>query len=124
VSPDAAAVLAAAERRAAALVAGDAGALTSLHHEQLRWTTHRGEVLDRDAYVRGNTAGDLVWRAQALEEPEVVVVGDTAVLRATVVDDVERGGAAHRHRLLLTQTWIRGGGGDWTCLAAHASAAA
>ena len=40
-------VLAAAEARAVALAAGDADALRELHHQDLRWTTHRGEVLDR-----------------------------------------------------------------------------
>jgi Domain of unknown function (DUF4440) len=61
-------VVAAAERRARALVERDAETLRALHHPDLRWTTHRGAVLDRDAYVRANTEGALVWRAQALED--------------------------------------------------------
>ena len=119
---DAADVLAAARRRALALVERDAVALSELHHPDLRWTTFRGTVLDRDGYVRGNTESDLVWLAQTLEGAEVVVEGDTAVLTAIVHDDVERRGARETFSLRLTQTWIRSGGG-WRCLAGHAGPA-
>ena len=116
----AAEVLAAAEARARALAAGDAAALRELHHPQLRWTTHRGEVLDRDRYIAGNTSGELVWHAQSLEDAEVDVTGDTAVLTATVVDDVTRDGDRATFRLRLTQTWVRDENG-WRCLSGHAS---
>jgi hypothetical protein len=115
-------VVAAAERRARALVERDAEALRALHHAELRWTTHRGAVLDREAYVRGNTEGALVWRGQRLEDVDVVVVGETAVLTGIAVDDVERGGVAATNRLRLTQVWVRGGRG-WTCVAGHAGPA-
>ena len=116
---DASDVLAAAERRAQALVDRDSVTLTDLHHPDLRWTTFRGEVLDRDGYVRGNTQGSLVWRAQRLEEPIVVGEGDTAVLTAVVHDEVERDGASETLSLRLTQTWVRTADG-WKCLAGHA----
>ena len=112
-------VVAAAERRAHALVDRDREALLALHHPELRWTTHRGDVLDRERYVRGNTEGDLVWRAQRLEDVEVTVAGDAAVLTAVVVDEVEQDGAAVTNRLRLTQVWTRDGDG-WVCLAGHA----
>jgi ketosteroid isomerase-like protein len=113
-------VLAAAEARARALAAGDADALRELHHPDLRWTTHRGEVLDRDRYIAGNTSGELVWHAQRLEDASVAVTGDTAVLTASVVDDVSRAGDRSTFRLHLTQTWVRDENG-WRVLAAHAS---
>ncbi len=112
-------VLAAARRRSQALVARDADALRALHHPALKWTTHRGETKDRDAYVAGNTQTDLVWRAQALERTEIAIVGDTAILTAIVYDEFERGGEPHSHRMHLSQTWVRGADG-WVCLAAHA----
>jgi ketosteroid isomerase-like protein len=116
---DAAEVLAAARRRAQALVARDAAALTALHHPALQWTTFRGAVLDRAAYVRSNTAGDLVWRAQELVDPVVAVADETAVLTAVARDDVERDGRLESYTLRLTQTWVRGETG-WRCLAGHA----
>ena len=119
---DEAEVLAAAHRRARALVERDAGTLVELHHPELRWTTFLGDVLDRARYVRGNTEGDLVWRAQRLADPEVVVAGDTAILTAMVQDEVERDGVSQTFSLRLTQTWIRSADG-WVCLAGHAGPA-
>jgi hypothetical protein len=112
-------VLDAARRRSQALVARDPDALRALHHPALRWTTHRGETKDRDAYVAGNTQTDLVWRDQRLEDPQVTVIGDTAILVAVVYDAFERGGEPHEHRMHLSQTWVRDPSG-WVCLAAHA----
>jgi len=95
-------VIAAALRRADALAAGDADGLTALLHPSLRWTTFTGDVLTRDEYVTGNTAGGLTWRSQRLHDPVVVVVGDTAVLTAVVTDEVRRGGHDETNRLRLT----------------------
>jgi hypothetical protein len=100
-------VLAAAARRSAALVARDPVVLAELHHPDLRWTTHRGDVRDRAAYIAGNTEGDLVWRAQDLLEAEVLVVGDTAVLVGVVHDEFERDGEPGASDLPLTLTWVR-----------------
>ena len=112
-------MLAAAARRARALADGDAEALRALHHPELRWTTYRGDVLDRETYVRGNTDGSLRWLAQRLEDATVVVAGDAAVLTAVVVDEVERDGLRQTFRLRLTQTWVRDGDG-WAVLSGHA----
>jgi ketosteroid isomerase-like protein len=112
-------VVAAAARRAQALVERDREALLALHHPDLRWTTHRGEVLDRERYVRGNVDGGLVWRGQRLEDVAVVPAGAVAVLTAVVVDEVEQDGVAATNRLRLTQVWVRDGDG-WICLAGHA----
>jgi len=115
----AAEILEAAERRSAALVARDPELLRELHHPNLRWTTHRGDVRDRDAYIAGNTEGDLVWRAQHLLEAEVLVVGDTAVLVGVVHDEFERDGEPGALDMPLTLTWAREEG-TWRVLAAHA----
>jgi ketosteroid isomerase-like protein len=112
-------VIEAARQRAAALAAADRAALLELHHPDLRWTTHDGVVLDRDAYVAGNTGGDLLWRGQDLLEIDVVVAGGVAILCAIVVDQVERDGAAQTFRLRATQTWVEEDG-RLRCLAGHA----
>jgi ketosteroid isomerase-like protein len=115
-------ILAATERRSAALVARDAGALRELHHPDLRFTTHRGDVRDLDTYIAGNTEGELVWRAQRLLDPDVVVVGDTAVVTGVVRDEFERAGVPGGHDMRLTLVWVRGDG-VWRVLAAHAGPA-
>ena len=116
----AAEILEAAERRSAALVARDPELLRELHHPHLRWTTHRGDVRDRDAYIAGNTEGDLVWLDQRLFDVGVVIVGDTAVLTAAVHDEFERAGEPGSHTVRLTLTWVRENG-VWRVLAGHAS---
>jgi hypothetical protein len=85
-------VLAAAELRAAALAGGDAARLTDLLHEDFRWTAHVGKTYDRAEYIRRNTEGHTVWRSQTLIDPEVVVVGEAAVLYAEVRDVVRSDG--------------------------------
>src|SRR4051794_21609553 len=79
-------VLEAAQARASALVAADAGQLAGLLHEDFRWTSHLGERYDRDAYIDRNTRGATVWGSQEMSGVEIVVVGDTAVLYADVTD--------------------------------------
>jgi ketosteroid isomerase-like protein len=113
------AILEATRRRSAALVARDADALRALHHPGFRFTTPRGDVRDRDAYVAGNTEGDLVWRDQHLVEHDVVVAGDAAVLTGVVHDAFERAGEPGAHDMRITLVWVRHDG-DWVVLAAHA----
>lgn len=113
-------VIEAALARAAALGVGDTDALTALLHPDFAWTSHVGGTHDREDYVRRNTEGHTVWRSQDLVDPHVVVVGDTAVLRAEVVDVVlDDAGAPATFRMPMTQTWVREDGA-WRCLAGHA----
>ena len=116
------AILAATRARSAALVARDPDALRALHHPDFRFTTPRGDVRDRNAYVTGNTAGELVWRAQHLVSHEIVVAGDTAVLVGVVHDEFERAGVPGAHDMRLTLVWVRVDG-RWVLLAAHAGPA-
>lgn len=108
-------VLAAAEARARALAAGDEPALRALLHPDFRWTSHRGDRFDRDAYVRANCGGGTVWHGQELRDPTVTVVADTAVLTCTVIDEVGAG----TFTMPMTQTWVRTDG-RWRLLAGHA----
>jgi hypothetical protein len=117
---DAEGVIRAAEARASALAEGDAARLAGLLHADFRWTAHVGETYDREEYIRRNTEGHTVWRSQNLADAEVVIVGDTAVLYAEVVDVVQSGDdRAETFRMPMTQVWVRQAGA-WTCLAGHA----
>ncbi len=111
-------VLTAAERRAAALVDGEPDRLRRLLHPEFRWTSHRGERLDREGYVRANTR-DVRWVKQRLEDPEVTVVGDTAILLCIAHDTVVVDGSEESFRMPVTQVWVRAHKG-WVCLAGHA----
>ena len=111
-------VLMAAELRASALVAGEPDRLRRLLHQEFRWTSHRGERLDREGYVRFNTR-ELKWVKQRLEDPEVTVVDDTAILLCTAHDTVVRDGIETTLRMPVTQVWVRAHKG-WLALAGHA----
>jgi Protein of unknown function (DUF664)/Domain of unknown function (DUF4440) len=112
-------VLAATAARADALARGDADALRAHLHPLFAWTSHRGDVFDRETYVRRNTDGALRWHGQTLEGVRVVVVSDTAVLHCTAVDRIEVDGRLEIFRVPMTQSWVRSGEG-WLCLAGHA----
>ncbi|UUZ58426.1 nuclear transport factor 2 family protein [Nocardioides sp. B-3] len=114
------AVVAAALERAAALADGDAVRLCALLHENFQWTAHIGETYSRDEYVRRNTGGHTVWRSQEMRDVDVVVVRDTAVLRAEVVDVVlSDEGEPVTFRMPMTRVWVRRANA-WICLGGHA----
>ena len=118
--PDVLNVLAAARARADALARSDGAALEALLHPAFAWTTHTGQSLDRDEYVRRNTGGTTVWHRQRLGDPVVVVVGDTAVLRTTVSDEVVgHDGQPETFTMPMTQVWVREQDA-WRCLTGHA----
>ncbi len=110
-------VLAAAYARAKALGQGDEPALRRLLHAGFSWTSYTGELFDREAYLEANIRSRNQWHGQRLEDPHVVVVGDAAVLRCTVTDDVDTGAGRQPYRMFMTQTWVRIGGA-WVCLLA------
>ena len=112
-------VVTAAFDRADALASGDGERLRALLHPDFRWTSHLGEQFDRERYVSSNTGGSLAWRAQSLTGIEVVVVGDAAVLRCVVTDQVDAGDGVESFRMPMTQTWVRTAD-RWLCLAGHA----
>jgi cold shock CspA family protein len=109
----------AAGRRADALVSGDVENLLHLLHPEFTWTSHRGDVLDRESYVRGNTDGSLVWLAQRLEDVRTIVAGETGVLTATAHDRVRCDGQELTFVMPLTQVWVETDR-DHQCLAGHA----
>ena len=109
----------AAQQRADALVSGDPQQLRSILHPKFVWTSHKGDVFDRESYIQSNVGGVLTWKSQRLEGLNVRLVGATAVLTGTVVDEVERGGQSQLFEMLVTQVWVKRGD-KWLCLAGHA----
>ena len=112
-------VLEAAERRAEALASGDAAQLAAMLHPSFVWTSHKGDVFDRETYVASNTSGTLTWKKQRLENVDVKLVGSTAILTGTVIDDVEQAGRSQRFEMPITQVWLKERD-KWLCLAGHA----
>ena len=111
-------VLIVAELRAAALVSGEPDRLRRLLHPEFSWTSHRGERLDREGYVRVNTRDAQMGQAAA-RGPRGDVVDDIAILLCTAHDTVVRDGVETTLRMPVTQVWVRAHRG-WVCLAGHA----
>ena len=117
--PDAEDVITAARARAAAMSERDDGRLRELLHPCFTWTSHQGERFDLDSYLQSNQHGVNTWVDQELRDPEVQVVGDTAVLTSVVRDRVHVGsGRPETFVMPMTQTWVRRGG-RWVCLAGY-----
>jgi ketosteroid isomerase-like protein len=95
-------VIEAALRRAAALAAADEGALRRLMHPDLQWTSYRGSVLGYEEYIKATSAETSAGGAQRLDDVQVAVAGDPAVLTAWVTDEVSRDGHDHVFTLRLT----------------------
>lgn len=70
-----------------------------------------GESFDRASYLRSNAPGRTTWRGQDLGDPEVLVVGDAAVLRTVVTDTIDRVDGIETYRMPMTQFWVRTGSG-------------
>lgn len=112
-------VIAAATERADALSVGDRDRLREMLHPRFVWTSHRGDAFDRDAYLDSNTGGRNTWHHQQLDDIEVHVVGNAAVLRCLVTDDVTTPDGRRLFRMPMTQMWVWDRG-RWRCLAGHA----
>ena len=83
------------------------------------WTSHQGERFDLDSYLQSNQHGVNAWVDQERLDPELQVVGDTAVLTCVVRDRVDVGsGRPETFVMPMTQTWVRRRG-RWVCLAGH-----
>jgi hypothetical protein len=114
-------VLAAAERRSAALVHKDVAALLALLHPDFMYVNASGHVLDRDQYLdRYVRPVEVQWASQTLEEPRIVKASGVAVLICRV-RDVARFHDRHMDETFRsTFTWILTDQG-WRCLAGHTS---
>jgi ketosteroid isomerase-like protein len=112
-------VTAAARERADALARHDRQGLLGVLHPNFVWTSHRGEVFDVESYVAANSGPDSWWLSQTLDDVRVTVAGSTAVLVATVTDEIRTPDGREAFRMPVTQTWVREDG-RWLCLAGHA----
>jgi len=117
---DADEVLAAAIGRAEAMASRDEHSLRELLHPSFCWVSHKGDWFDLESYLESNRGGSNKWYGQVLHDPDVRVVGDTAVLRCIVTDRVDVGtGQPETFTMPMTQTWVRESD-RWLCLAGHA----
>ena len=93
-------------RKLEAMVAKDGTRLRELLHLRFSWKSHKGEWFDFDTYLQSNQCGQNAWFGQELRDPQVQVVGNTAVLRSVFEDRVDEGsGEPETFVMPMPQTW-------------------
>ena len=82
-------ILALDRRRFDAMIAGDAGALETLLHRDLKYTHSSGAVDNKESYIRG--VREKLWDYQSVKTSNetVSVHGDTALVHCRLQIDLE-----------------------------------
>lgn len=110
-----------ARERSDALVRRDAETLGRILADGFVYTNASGQVLDKATYLaRYVHSPDVRWLAQDLEDVEVRVLGDTAVLTFRVHDRATFGAQTLDAHFRSTFVYVKTPAG-WQCLAGHSS---
>jgi ketosteroid isomerase-like protein len=109
-----------------ALLAGDAKALEDLTSKSFIWTRREAEQVTREQLLAEITAGQLKFTTLETRDVQVVVVGETAVVRGvssrqrTAVEGVTNPGDIVPVTVYYTMTFVNDGGA-WRAIALHTS---
>lgn len=117
------AVLQAALERSAALVQADRAALERLLHPNFTYVNAGGARLNLEEYLETYVSlGDMRWEQQELEQVQVEVYGDTAVLVARLHDRATHQGRVFDAYFQTIQVYVLFPQG-WRCVAAQTTQA-
>lgn len=113
-----------AAERSAALVRKDVAALDRILAPEFVYTNASGEVLDKEEYLARYVRDPNVrWLSQELEDVEVRVAGNSAVVTCRVRDRAMFGGQSLDAVFRSTYVYVREEAG-WRCMAGHTGPAA
>jgi Domain of unknown function (DUF4440) len=114
-------VLAAAQRRSAALITKDVDVLLTLLHPNFIYVNASGQVLNREQYLDQYVRPDEVrWISQVIDEPRLAECGTAAVLTCLVHDQARYFDDELDETFRSTLTWVKAKDG-WQCLGGHTS---
>jgi ketosteroid isomerase-like protein len=100
----------------------DADALDTLLHEEFVGVGPLGFVLDKQQWIQPRRAGDLRHTAFEWHDPQVRILGDTALVVGTQVQETTYQGREASGRFRVTQIAVRDdGGGPWRIVGMHLS---
>jgi hypothetical protein len=113
-------VLALEERRLKAMIAGDADALETILHSDLKYTHSSGVVDGKESYIRG--VREKLWDYLGIDADNAVmtVYGDTALIHCRLRIDLEVNGVPRQVDSLALTVWIKDEG-RWQVLAVHST---
>jgi ketosteroid isomerase-like protein len=113
-------ILALDRRRFDAMIAGDAGALETLLHRDLKYTHSSGAVDGKESYIRG--VSEKLWDYQSVKTSNetVSVHGDTALVHCRLQIDLEVKGVPRKVDSVALTVWIKDDG-RWQAVAVHST---
>jgi len=109
-------ILAREEQRCAALRAGDAKALEGLLSERLRFAHATALYDDKPTLLSKMESGNIVYKSLSVTEPEVIDLGDTALLISRLTADVLVGGNPRAIDNRTLSVWVKESG-TWRLIA-------
>ena len=108
---DAKEILALEERRYAAMLAADMGALEPLVHEDLVYTHSSGVVDGKASWLESMRSGKTRYKSVQCADEKVRLHGDAALVTGGATLEVEIGGQPKTLRLRYLNVWVNSGGG-------------
>jgi len=108
---DAKEILALEERRYAAMLAADMGALEPLVHEDLIYTHSSGVVDGKASWLESMRSGRTRYKSVKRSDEKVRVHGDAALVTGRATLEVEIGGQPKTLQLRYLNVWLKSGGG-------------
>lgn len=99
--------LALEERRRAALLAGDLGALQALLAPDLRYTHSTGACDTRDSLLAKLAGGQIAYRQLAFTQQAVQCTADAGIVGGEMHAEVEREGALRTIAARTLAVWLR-----------------
>ena len=113
-----------ARERSLALVEKDARALDRILAPEFIYTNASGQVLDKATYLaRYVESPEVQWLSQELDDVQVQVFGDAAIVRCRVHDRARYGEHLLDARFQSTYFYVKRSAG-WQCVAGHTGPAA
>ena len=95
------------ERRLAAMIAQDFGALDPLVHEQLLYTHSTGVTDTKASWMESMKSGKVKYKSAACSERKVRIFGDVALVNGKADFQVEAGGQPRALKLHFLNAWTR-----------------
>jgi ketosteroid isomerase-like protein len=100
-------ILALEDRRLAAMIAQDFGALEPLVHEQLLYTHSSGLTDTKASWLESMKAGRVKYKSASCSERKVRVFGDVALVNGKARIEAENNGEPRTLKLLFLNAWTR-----------------
>ncbi len=100
-------ILALADKRFAAMIAADLGALEPMVHEELLYTHSSGITDTKASWLDSMRSGKVKYRSARCSERKVRVVNDVALVNGKAHIEADIGGEPRTLKLLFLNAWAK-----------------